>query len=195
MTSTYDFNNADPQRSFDVIPQGTIVTVRMKVRPGDAGERGWLRRSKDGNSEALDCEFVLLDGPFAKRKFWTLFTVAGTTPGHVEAAGISNSILRAILESARGLKPKDNSDAAKEARRISSYGDFNGLRFVARIGVEPPQNGYEAKNRLDRAITPDEKAWHPVTQEPAPAGASAPTTSAKPASTPAKIERPAWAKE
>ena len=184
--ASYDFNDADTQRNFDVIPGGTIAPVRMTVRPGSAGEGGWLRRSKDGGSEALDCEFVVLDGPFAKRKFWTLFTIAGTTPGHAEAANISAGKLRAMLESARGIKPDDTSDAAKQARRIGSYGDLNGLSFIARIGVEPPQNGYKAKNRLDHVVTPDEKAWHPVTQEPV-------ATPAKPASSPAKIERPQWA--
>ena len=184
--SSYDFNDADTQRKLDVIPHGTIATVRMTVRPGSAGEGGWLRRSKDGGSEALDCEFVVLDGPFAKRKFWTLFTIAGTTPGHAEAANISAGKLRAMLESARGIKPDDTSDAAKQARRIGSYGDLNGLSFIARIGVEPPQNGYKAKNRLDHVVTPDETAWHPVTQEPV-------ATPAKPASSPAKIERPQWA--
>jgi hypothetical protein len=189
--NSYDFNDADTQRNFDVIPDGTIAALRMIVRRGGAGEGGWLRRSKDGKSEALDCEFVLLDGPFAKRKVWSLFTVAGSTPGHAEAAKISAGKLRAILESARGIKPDDTSDAAKEARRIGSYGDLNGLSFIARIGVEPPQNGYKAKNRLDHVVTPDEKAWHPVTQEPAAAPSAAP---AKPASTPAKINRPAWSK-
>ena len=184
--ASYDFNDADTQRNFDVIPNGTIATVRMTVRPGSAGEGGWLRRSKDGGSEALDCEFVVVDGPFAKRKFWTLFTIAGTTPGHGEAANISAGKLRAMLESARGIKPDDTSDAAKQARRIGSYGDLNGLSFIARIGVEPPQNGYKAKNRLDHVVTPDEKAWKPVQQEPV-------ATPAKPASSPAKIERPQWA--
>ena len=184
--NSYDFNDADTQRNFDVIPHGTIATVRMTVRPGSAGEGGWLRRSKDGGSEALDCEFVVLDGPFAKRKFWTLFTIAGTTPGHGEAANISAGKLRAMLESARGIKPDDTSDAAKQARRIGSYGDLNGLSFIARVGVEPPQNGYKAKNRLDHVVTPDEKAWKPVQQEPV-------ATPAKPASSPAKIERPQWA--
>ena len=186
----YDFNDAETQRNFDVIPNGTIATVRMTVRPGSAGEGGWLRRSKDGGSEALDCEFVVLDGPFAKRKFWTLFTIAGTTPGHGEAANISAGKLRAMLESARGIKPDDTSDAAKQARRIGSYGDLNGLSFIARIGVEPPQNGYKAKNRLDHVVTPDEKAWHPVTQELV----AAPSAARANASTPAKINRPDWSK-
>ena len=188
--NSYDFNDADTQRNFDVIPNGTIATVRMTVRPGSAGEDGWLRRSKDGNSEMLDCEFVVLDGPFAKRKFWTFFTIAGTTPGHGEAANISAGYLRAMLESARGIKPDDTSDAAKQARRIGSYGDLNGLSFIARVGVEPPQNGYKAKNRLDHVVTPDEKAWKPVTQGPEAAPSAAP---AKSASTPAKINRPGWA--
>ena len=61
--NSYDFNDADTQRNFDLIPDGTIATVRMTVRPGSAGEGGWLRRSNDGNSEALDCEFGVLDGP------------------------------------------------------------------------------------------------------------------------------------
>jgi hypothetical protein len=184
--ASYDFNDAATQRNFDVIPDGTIATVRMTLRPGSAGEDGWLRRSNDGGSEALDCEFVVLDGPFAKRKFWSLFTIAGTTPGHAEAANISAGKLRAILESARGIKPDDTSDAAKQARRIGSYGDLNGLSFIARIGVEPPQNGYKAKNRLDHVVTPDEKAWKRVAQAPSAAPA-------KPASTPAKINRPDWA--
>jgi hypothetical protein len=187
---SYDFNDAETQCNFDVIPDGTIASVRMAVRPGSAGEGGWLRRSKDGGSEALDREFVVLDGPFAKRKFWMLFTIVGTTPGHAEAANISAGKLRAILESACGIKPDDRSDAAKEARRISSYGDLNGLAFIARIGVEPPQNGYRAKNKLDHVVTPDEKAWHSAAQEPV---AARPAEPAKHASTPAKINRPDWA--
>jgi hypothetical protein len=140
-----DFNDAGLQLSFDVIPDGTVATVRLKIRAGNTGDGGWLRRANDGASEALDCEFVVLDGPFAKRKFWALFTVAGTTTGHAEAAVISKGKLRAMLECARGIRPDDKSDAAKEARRVRSYADFDGLSFIARIGVEPPRNGYKAK--------------------------------------------------
>ena len=191
MTS-YDFNDADTQRNFDVIPDGTIATVRMKVRPGNAGEGGWLRRSKDGLSEALDCEFVVLDGEFAKRKFWTLLTIKGETAGHAEAARISGERIRAALESARGVRPDDNSDAAKAARRVASWGELDGLCFVCRIGVEPAANGYKAKNRLDFVVTPDQTAWHLVPQDPRPA--APPTAATASATTPAKIERPVWAK-
>jgi len=188
--TNFDFNDAETQRNLDVIPDGTIASIRMTIRPGSVGDDGWLCRSKDGKSESLDCELVVLEGPFIRRKFWDRLTVDGTSQGHAVAAKISESKLRAILESARGIRPDDKSETAKQARRIGSYGDLNGLAFIARIGVDPPQNGYKAKNRLDHVVTPDEKAWHPVTQDPAAPPSAAP---AKPASTPAKINRPEWA--
>jgi hypothetical protein len=61
----------------------------VTVRSGGAGEGAWLRRAKDGQSEGLDCEFRAIDGPFIGRWFWNLFTVGGTTEGHVEAGKIS----------------------------------------------------------------------------------------------------------
>jgi hypothetical protein len=185
-----DFNDVGPQKNFDVIPDGTIATVRMTIRAGNAGEGGWAKRSKDGNSESLDCEFVVLDGEHAKRKFWTMLLIAGTTPGHAEAADITARKLRAILESVHGIKPGDASDQAKAARRIVSYGDLDGASFIAKISVEPARNGFKAKNVLDRVIGTDEKEWHPVKQEPKPAAPA--TATAKPSSTPA-IVRPAWA--
>jgi hypothetical protein len=186
---TLDYNELGPQKNFEVIPDGTVATVHMTIRPGNAGEGGWLRRARDGNSEALDCEFSVLDGEFAKRKFWALLTVGGTTPGHAEAADISARTIRAMLESGHGVRRDDTSDAARAARRIENYGELNGLSFIARIGVEPARNGFKAKNRLDHVITPDETAWHPVQQEAKPAAAA---PSAKPASAPAKIARPSW---
>jgi hypothetical protein len=187
-----DFNESGPQKSFDVIPDGTLASVLLKIRPGGAGEGGWLKRAKDGKSEALDCEFVILDGPYTKRKFWTLITVAGTTKGHDEAADISRRKFRAMLDSVHSLKPDDESDAAKQARRLSSWGDLDGISFIAKIGVEPPNDGYKAKNKLDRVITPDETEWHSVPQTPKPKPSPA-AAAAKPSTTPAKIERPAWA--
>ena len=185
-----DFNNASAQRVFDLIPAGTVATLHMTVRRGNAGEGGLLRRSNNGDSVALDAEFTVLDGPYAKRKIWRLFTLEGTTPNHATAAEISRSQLRAILESARGIRPDDFSEAAKQARQVAGYQDFDGLRFVGRIGVEPARGNYSAKNILVDAVTPDRKDWHSVEQvakqpsDPAPAAAKV---------EPAKIVRPAWA--
>jgi hypothetical protein len=152
-TTDFDFNTADKQRSVDVIPAGTICTLQLTIRPGGVGDGGWLKRSADGGSEGLDCEFTVTEGEYAKRKLWQLFTFRGTTSGHAEAGEISRNTLRAILESARGIRPDDRSEAAEAARKVSGWADFDQLRFVARIGVRPPRDAYAAKNTILQVIT------------------------------------------
>lgn len=160
----YDFNSASEQRSGELIPDGTIVPVHLTIRPGNSGEGGWLKRSKAGDSMALDCEFTVTEGPHAKRKFWSLFTMEGTTEGHQKAADISASRIRAILESAYSVRPDDESDAAKSKRRLNSWGDLDGIRFVAKVGIEKGKDGYKDKNTLSEVITPDRKQWAKVEQ-------------------------------
>src|SRR6516162_461569 len=151
MTETnFDFNTAGGQR--DVIPANTICTLQLTIRRGGAGDGGWLRKSSDGASEGLDCEFTVVNGEHAKRKLWQLFTLRGTTSGHAEAGDISRNTLRAILESARGIKPGDTSEAAQNARKVSGWGDFDQLCFVARLGVRPPRDRYAAKNTILEVI-------------------------------------------
>jgi hypothetical protein len=187
-----DFNNADPQRQFDVIPADTIVTLQIKVRPGNAGEGGLLTPSKDGSSEGLDLEYTVVDGKYAKRKLFERLTLQGLTQGHAEAARISQSKIRAILECVRGIRPDDKSESATQARRITGYGELDGMRFIGRVGVEPPRNGYPTKNRIVEVLTPERKDWHHVEQVAKPT--ATPATTARPASTPTAIDRPAWAR-
>jgi hypothetical protein len=181
----YDFNTASEQRTFDVIPDRTIAVVQLNIRPGDAGEGGLLKRSKNGQAEGLDCELIVVGGPHDKRKFFEWMTLSGTTDNHAQAADISHRKLRAIIESARGIKPSDVSETAKKAR-IVDYADFDGIRFLAQIGVEPAKGDYRAKNFLAQVVTPERKEWQPVEQVTKPAPAAA----AKPSSV---IVKPAWA--
>jgi hypothetical protein len=192
----FDFNGDGVQKSFDVIPDNTICTVQMTVRPGGAGKDGWLTRAKDGNSMHLNCEFVAVDGSYAKRKFWNRFTVEGTD--HATAIEISRKALKAMLESARGIRPDDTSDAAKTARQTQGWADFDQLRFVVRLGVEPAKDGYEAKNTIREVITPERQAWKQPEQIDrdllgrATAAAAAGAAPAQPAP-PNTIARPQWA--
>jgi hypothetical protein len=193
-----DFNDATgKQRSTDLIPANTIAPVAMHVRSGNAGPGGWLRRANDGRSEALDVEFTVTEGEFARRKFWSLLTLAGTTDGHGQMAETNRALLCAILESARGITPKDMSEAAQQARQVESYGEFDGLCFVAKIGIrkgeaKPDGSGnYPDKNVLLEAITHDHQQWHTVEQQPPfpkPSGGVA----AAPASGGQVIQRPDW---
>ena len=145
-----------------------MAPVHLTLRPGNAGEGGWLKRTKAGDAEMLDCEFTITEGPHAKRKFWASFVVQGTSEGHQKAADISASRIRAMLESARGVRPEDESDTAKSARRINSWGDLDNIRFIAKIGIEKGKDGYKDKNTLSEVITPDRKAWAKVGAAGAP---------------------------
>jgi hypothetical protein len=181
-----DYNQVGAQRSFDVIPDGTIVVVQMNIRPGNVGEGGLLKRSKKGQAEMLDAEFIVVEGDHVKRKFWENMVVDGETDGHKEAADITNRRLRAIIESVKGIKPADVSETAKAARNVE-YDAFDGMRFLCRVGVEPAHDGYKAKNILAEVITPDRKEWRPIEQAPKP------PTEGGPGNTPTPIIKPKWA--
>jgi hypothetical protein len=189
---TFDYSDAPPQRDFDLIPHGTIATVQLTIRPGGAGEGGVLKRSKDGGCEYLDCELTVVEGEYSRRKFWERFVIAGTTDGHAKAIEVSQGKLRGILESARGIDPKDNSPEAR-AKRTVEFADFDGMRFIARIGIEKggaKANGetYSDKNVLLVAITPGKNDWHAVEQT-----ASPPHSPSTAPAAPAAITKPAWA--
>jgi hypothetical protein len=185
-----DFNTAGTQQP-DVIPAGTIVVVQMNVRPGNVGEDGLLKRSSNGKAEMLDCEFIVVEGEHAKRRFYGNLVVSGTEEGHADAANFTNRTLRAILECARGIKPEDVSEAAKAARN-AKYAEFDGIRFICRVGVEPAHDGWRAKNilPLGGVITPDDqKNWHLIEQHPK----SAEPKKGGVGNAPTPITKPAWA--
>jgi len=191
----FDLNTAGEQKSFEVIPAQTIVTVQMIVRPGNAGEDGWLKKSSKGDSEGLDCELIVVaPEQYAKRKLFEWFTIRGATDGHAEAGQISQRKIRAIVESALGIRPDDNSEAARAARQMKSWGDLNNIRFVCKLGVRPAQGDYPAKNTILEVITPDRQLYK---GKPEQAGASTATSapaSSAPASPPANtVARPQWA--
>jgi hypothetical protein len=183
---SYDYNTANSQ-SFDVIPDGTIVVTQLNIRAGGAGEDGLLKRSKDGACEMLDCEFTVVEGEYTKREFWSPMVLLGTTDGHEQAANMSRGRLRQILECARGIKHNDMSEAAKAAR-VADLPDFDGLRFMCKLGVEPAHDGFKAKNILLDVITPDRKEWHAIEQQP-----KGPAPKKGGGNPPAPITKPGWA--
>lgn len=186
-----DFSTAETQRAGELIPDGTIAPVHTILRPGGAGDGSWLKRNKAGDCLMMDCEFLVIEGPFAKRKFWTLMTVEGETEGQQKAVSISHSRLRAILESARGIDPTDESQEAIKGRQVSGYQDFDGVRFVAVIGIEKGKDGYKDKNVLKAVVTPDRKDWSKLEQVPsAHRGPAAQQNNAAPKASGGK---PSWA--
>jgi hypothetical protein len=196
----YDYTDAPPPQ-FELIPHGTSATVVLHIRPGNIGEDEMLKRSKDGGCEMLDVEFTVFDGPYKGRKFWENLIMAGTTDGHAQSVEINRGTLKAILDSALGLKPDDKSPEARKARNVS-YKQFEGVTFIAKIGIEkgkPKKNDasgetWPDKNILAGVITPDKKDWHPVEQPPPfnGGGAAAAAAPSAPAAGAAPIKRPKW---
>ena len=167
---TFDMNDAEQQKTGELIPDGTFAKVTMTIRPGGIDgegevDQGLLRAAKDPTSDVrmLDCEFSVLEGPHARRKFWQMFTVQG---GKVDENGvsiawkISKSSFRAMIDSALGLDPQDMSETAKQNRVLRGLADLSGISFVAKIKVEPSDDArYGDQNRLDRVMMPTEKEW------------------------------------
>lgn len=94
-----------------------------------------------------------------------------------------------MLNSARGISDKDNSSQAQVARRISGFGDLDGLEFIARIDVGTDSNG-DDKNDIRTAVTPDHREYAALMgSAAAPPAAASPQLPAAPASG----GRPLWA--
>ncbi|WP_369602651.1 hypothetical protein AAIA72_06780 [Hahella sp. SMD15-11] len=190
--SYFDFNNAEDQTGFDLIPKGTLVKVRMTIRPGgfDDPTQGWTggyaTQSQTTGSVYLNCEFVVLEGPYARRKMWSLIGLH--SPKGPEWANMGRAFIKGILNSARGVHPGDNSSGAQQARRIQGFQDLDGIEFVARVDVEKDQNG-EDRNVVKQAITPDHKDYAAVMGQPS-APAAPQQTQAAPGTKP---NRPSWA--
>ncbi len=206
MNQWNDFNDAEQQHGFELIPKGALVPVRMTIKPGgfDDPTQGWTggyaTQSFETGSVYLACEFIITAGPYAKRKMWSNI---GLHSGKGPAWGqMGRSMIRGILNSARNVHPQDNSPQAAAARRINSFADLDGIEFLVRVDVEKDAKG-EDRNVVKLAIEPDHKDYAALMvsipksvsggQSGAPAQA-APSYTAPPRSASAPASgRPAWA--
>ena len=166
---TMDFNTAEKQfeggGDFECIPEDTVVTMVMMVRPGGAGPNGWLKQGKpsassNGGWQYMDCEFVIEGGDFDKRKVWQNMMWENIGPADQakadKTANITKATVRAMLESARNIMPGDESPAAQAARQINDFDDFNGLTFRAKLKIEKSNDPqYKDKNQIKSIVTPD----------------------------------------
>jgi hypothetical protein len=180
----------------DLIPEGTIAILQMRIRYGDATDNV-LTRSKNGQSELLKVEYVVVDGPQAKRKFIQDHILIGTTDGQKQMADKNKALFKSIIDSAKGLDPADKSPEARKARTMQ-FRDFDGLRFLAKIAVQPASVNKEtgqthsARNVIDKAIGRGDPDWRgPIAQAPLDGGG--PPSPIIPPIAAAPIAKPGWA--
>lgn len=207
-----DLNDAPEQKTFGVIPDGTFVKLKGKLRPGQFTP-SWaepldanLFKEANAPSDAvmLDWEFTVMHGEHARSNIWTLMTVEGgkrDEQGASKAGNITKTNLRAMLDSGLGLDPKDMSDAAKAKRRMRGYSDFNGIEFAARLTIEPGQakpdgsGFYPDKNKVEHIVVPGEPEYVPVMSGqdvPAKPSGSYKPDAHRPAAAKAAATKPAW---
>ncbi|WP_031372164.1 hypothetical protein [Lysobacter antibioticus] len=158
-----NFNDAESP-SFSLIPKGTLVKVRMTIKPGGYNDpnqgwlHGWATRG-DSGSVYLNGEFVVIEGKYARRKLWSLiglYSAKGPTWGQM-----GRSFIKGALNSAFGLHPDDISAAAQAGRCIESFGDLDGLVFAGKVDWE--KDGYgEDKAVIKIPIMPDHPNYKEV---------------------------------
>jgi hypothetical protein len=153
---TMNFNDAEAQTEFGIIPNNTIAKAVLMIRAGNDFSDPFLTRSKNGESTFLNCEFTILEGQFARRKIFDKIGISGSDVW----INMGKAKIRAIIESAKNINPKDLSEVAIAARKISSFNELDGLEPIIKIGVEHDRSGvYPDKNKIAVIITPDHKFY------------------------------------
>jgi hypothetical protein len=157
VTTTYNLNNAPTQKSFELIPGGSIVKVLLKIKPGGYGE------------------FTIIEGEYKDRKVWSMIGLHSNKSDLYALSG--RAFIRAIVESKRGIASRDNSPEAQQARMFKGFSELDNIVFVAKIDVTKDSKG-EYRNEIRYAVT----AEHPKYTDVMGEGSIASTTASnKPA--------------
>jgi hypothetical protein len=159
-----NYNTAEDAKSFELIPKNTYAKVKMEIKLGGHNDeiRGWTKgyatRNPSTGSVYLDCKFTILEGKYAKRLVWDRIGLH-STKGPIYAE-MGATMIKAILNSARGFKTDDISHEAIQARSIEDFSALDGIVFVALIDID--DKGEFPKNRIRAAIAPEHKEYNKI---------------------------------
>lgn len=171
----FDFNNQDPQKELanGPIPAGSKVLLRMLIqKPKNESKPGSFVAQYKSGLLALWVKFEVVCGSYEGVSWYESMMLpvewqrAVLSDGQHKACKISGSKLRAIIEAARGINPKDKSPTANSARQLATILDFDKMTFPARVGIE--KEGREHKGRLywnnvlSMVITPDKTEYQEI---------------------------------
>lgn len=156
--SNLDLNTAETQT--ENIPDNETVKVRLAFVYGDHApdDKGNLQLHKSKSSDALmlSLEATVIEGKYARRKFWPRYYMGSVTgemtEGQTTAVGISRKMLRAIVEAARGFAPADETPAAIKARQLSSLVELDGMEVTVVTGIEKGRDGFDDKTVIKRVV-------------------------------------------
>jgi hypothetical protein len=101
-----------------------------------------------------------MEGQYVRRKIFDKIGITGSD----QWINMGKARIRAILESAKNINPKDMSETAMSARKINSFDELDGLEMLIKIGIEHDRSGvYQDKNKVASIITPDSQLYRTYT--------------------------------
>jgi hypothetical protein len=143
-----------------ILKSGSLSNYTI-IRPIGKGGMGTetLAALQETGAVYLNGEFTVTEGQYARRKIFTLIGLY--SPKGPDWANMGRSLVRGMLNSARGISDKDMSAEAQAARRISGFADLDGIEFIARIDIGTDASG-DDKNEIRSAVTPDHRDYAQV---------------------------------
>ena len=170
-----DLNTAGEQQTGSslVIPPHSKVQVQLSIIYPEAGRSGAsapeLTRAHSG-LEYLATKLTVTRGSFAGKVIYQNFNLANAqTTGQQKAVDISIRSIRAMVEASRGIRPKDNSPTATQARKLQRWSELDGLTCFIVVDCEQSQPSHKGKvyinNRLYSVVTIDDPCYQQLTQQ------------------------------
>tara|TARA_R100001377_G_scaffold3649_1_gene2119 strand:+ start:90 stop:575 length:486 start_codon:yes stop_codon:yes gene_type:complete len=126
--STFDAQSVPEDKAFSLLPADwyRCVITGSEERPTKAN-----LANPDDDSSYLNLTFQVLEGDYTGRLVWDLLNLKNNNPTAVQIAqGTLSSICKSV-----GINNPQNSS------------DLHDKPLLVKIGVDPEQNGYPAKNR------------------------------------------------
>lgn len=171
-----DLNTAGEQQSGGsrVIPPKSKVQVQLAIIYPEASRAGTsapeLTRAYSG-LEYLATTLTVTRGTYADRVIYHNFNLANAqTSGQQKAVDISIRSIRAMVEAALGISPKDNSPKATQARKLQRWADLDGLSFFITVDCEQSQPSRKdgkvyINNRMHSVVTVDDPCYQQLLQQ------------------------------
>jgi hypothetical protein len=152
------------------IPAG-VYKLRAAVVPGGFGDDDVLKLTRRGTLAYLNLKNTVAEGEFAGFRIWDMINVEVVPTGlddpdseqqekDQKTAKWGRNRVKRIVASARAVDPgAADAETLQKALTINSWGDLHGMIYWAQVEIEPAQNGYRAKNKVERIITPADADW------------------------------------
>lgn len=163
MLNLNEIQSGSEQKPLELMPDKTPVRAIINLLGGDTempefGQGFLFKKSMSSSAVYCPMEFTIMGGDFDKRRVWHNLFVHGDkldSNGVPVARNIGLETLRRMVDSIYNLKGADMSAEAQQKRNIAGIQALQGQEFSFLVGIEPAQNGYDAKNKMTVVLTPD----------------------------------------